>query len=169
MDHFDGINLKRVRRIASPGQANEMLREIEMNSTMSHKYVVLECSALMAKQIIVDHVRDIYMSTRNYHFLITQIVMEDYFDGEGSPAMSSPVEFSALNITGFILERNIRTESKQYANFIKPFLQRGTSGGGGQSSTLNGKSGQASSAGPAWQDTILSVCSLCRITLGLSH
>ena len=112
-----GVHLRAARRFTTAADANAILRNIELNATMSHKYVLLECGPLVARAIIVAHVQDILMSRRNYHFLLPSLVMADYFDFDQTP------EFSALNITGFQMERNPATKSdwKQLMNFIRTY------------------------------------------------
>ena len=112
-----GLYLRTARRFSTVTEANDILRNIELNDTMSHKYVLLECGPLVARAIIVGHVQDILMSRRNYHFLLPSLVMDDYFDQEQTP------EFAALNITGFRMERNIaaKLDLKQLNNFIRSY------------------------------------------------
>ena len=40
----------------------------------SHKYVVLDCPAEMAKEIVVSHVRDVTLGKRTYHYLLSGLV-----------------------------------------------------------------------------------------------
>lgn len=80
VDHNRTLELRAVKRFANTSEANEYLREIEFNSTTDKKYVILECDAIKAKSIIITHVRDIYMGKRNFHFLLTSLVMDDYLN-----------------------------------------------------------------------------------------
>jgi hypothetical protein len=79
---------------------------------MDRKYVILECDALKAKQIIINHVRDIYMGNRNFHFLLTSLVMDDYLNEQVS-------EFGAVNITGFRILKPNTQEFRQFFNMWK--------------------------------------------------
>lgn len=40
----------------------------------SHKYVVLDCSAQMSSEIIINHVKDVHLGRRNYHYLLSGLV-----------------------------------------------------------------------------------------------
>lgn len=86
------VEIKVVKRIENPEEANDFLRDLEkpdsnctqgMTSLIceSHretrKYVVLDCSADMARDIIVSHVRDVNMGRRNFHFLLTSLVSNE--------------------------------------------------------------------------------------------
>lgn len=68
------IELKAAKRINNSNDASEFLRAIEFGDKESRKYVILDCDAEIAKTIIVNHVRDIYMGRRNFHFLLTNLV-----------------------------------------------------------------------------------------------
>ncbi|XP_053207779.1 glutamate receptor 1-like [Panonychus citri] len=78
----------------------------------SRKYVVLDCDAMTAKDIIVTHVRDIYMGRRNFHFLLTSLVMDDFFN-------KHVLEFGAVNITGFRILQTYGDEYKRFFQSIK--------------------------------------------------
>ncbi|UYV60187.1 GRIA2 [Cordylochernes scorpioides] len=45
-----------------------------MREPITRKYVVLDCSASTAQEVIVNHVQNIYMGRRNYHYLLTNLV-----------------------------------------------------------------------------------------------
>ena len=76
------LQLRAVRRVTNATDAHNFLREIEFSSRYSHKYVILECDPATSTTIIINHVRDIYMGNRNFHFLLTSLVMDDYWNQE---------------------------------------------------------------------------------------
>ena len=43
-------------------------------SRYSHKYVVLDCSAQLSSEIIINHVQDVHLGRRNYHYLLSGLV-----------------------------------------------------------------------------------------------
>lgn len=55
-------------------EALRFLRSLEEQSRWDHKYIVLDCSADMAKEIVVTHVRDITLGKRTYHYLLSGLV-----------------------------------------------------------------------------------------------
>lgn len=63
-----------MKRIGNASEANDFLREIENSQPEIRKYIVLDCTAENGKAIIINHVHDIYMGRRNYHFLLTGLV-----------------------------------------------------------------------------------------------
>ncbi|KAL1438308.1 hypothetical protein MTO96_048380 [Rhipicephalus appendiculatus] len=73
--------------------ANKKL-EMELNDRESRKYVVLDSTADVARDIIINHVRDLYTGRRNFHFLLTSLVMDEYFNNQ-------ILELGVVNITGF--------------------------------------------------------------------
>lgn len=135
------VRLRAIRKFRTVLEANEILRQIEVNSTMSYKYVVLECNPLLARSIIINHVRDIYMGTRNYHFLIANLVMSDFY------AVDYISELSAINITSIRLERTAKTEMKQFANFVRFY-----------SSNFNRSNLKQGNYSLSINSTVLSVC-----------
>jgi 23S rRNA U2552 (ribose-2'-O)-methylase RlmE/FtsJ len=68
------LEIRAVKRIIDAKDAHNFLQSIELSDSQSRKYVILDCDAETAKTIIVDHVRDIYMGKRNFHFLLTSLV-----------------------------------------------------------------------------------------------
>ncbi|RWS25327.1 glutamate receptor 1-like protein, partial [Leptotrombidium deliense] len=67
------LELRAVKRIVDANDAHEFLRSLEIADPESRKYVILDSDAHTAKAIIVNHVRDIYMGRRNFHFLLTSL------------------------------------------------------------------------------------------------
>lgn len=68
------FSVQAVRRISNVSEALHFLRSLEEQSRWSNKYVVLDCSAEMAKEIVVGHVRDISLGRRTYHYLLSGLV-----------------------------------------------------------------------------------------------
>lgn len=68
------LEIRAVKRISSAKEAHDFLQSLEFENKESRKYVILDCDAETAKNIIVDHVRDIFMGKRNFHFLLTSLV-----------------------------------------------------------------------------------------------
>ncbi|XP_066945637.1 glutamate receptor 1-like [Macrobrachium rosenbergii] len=83
-----------VHRVVSTQDALRFLRTLETTNRWSNKYVVLDCGTEMAKNLIIGHVRDIHMGRRNYHYLLSGLVMDERWEEEVK-------EFGAVNITGF--------------------------------------------------------------------
>ncbi|CAG2102636.1 unnamed protein product [Medioppia subpectinata] len=123
VDQNRTLELRAVKRFANSTEANEYLRDIEFNSTNDRKYVILECDAHTAKQIIITHVRDIYMGKRNFHFLLTSLVMDDYLNEKVS-------EFGAVNITGFRILKPSTHEFRQFFNHWRKSDSTGVNGDG---------------------------------------
>ncbi|CAH1170158.1 unnamed protein product [Phaedon cochleariae] len=105
----ESFQVSTVRRISNVSEALTFLRGIEEQSRWTNKYVVLDCSAETAKEIVVSHVRDISLGRRNYHYLLSGLVMDERWESE-------VVEYGAMNITGF----RIVDSSKQN---VRDFLE----------------------------------------------
>ncbi|XP_064482160.1 glutamate receptor 1-like isoform X1 [Ornithodoros turicata] len=93
------LEVKIVRRVRNASEVHRFLRRVEDRDRQSRKYVVLDCSAQTTRQIIVNHVRDPFMGRRNYHFLLTSLIMDEF---QNNPSL----EFGAVNITGFRIVQN---------------------------------------------------------------
>uniref|UniRef100_A0A1B0DFW9 Uncharacterized protein n=1 Tax=Phlebotomus papatasi TaxID=29031 RepID=A0A1B0DFW9_PHLPP len=65
------FQVETVKRISNASEAIEFLRVLENVDRWSRKYIVLDCSTDMAKEIIVNHVRDISLGRRTYHYLLS--------------------------------------------------------------------------------------------------
>ncbi|KAJ3662103.1 hypothetical protein Zmor_006462 [Zophobas morio] len=74
MPGSESFQVSTVRRISNVTEALQFLRGLEEQSRWEHKYVVLDCSADMAKEIVVSHVRDITLGKRTYHYLLSGLV-----------------------------------------------------------------------------------------------
>lgn len=68
------FQVKTVRRINNVTDALQFLRGLEEQSRWEYKHVVLDCSADMAKDIVVGHVREISLGRRTYHYLLSGLV-----------------------------------------------------------------------------------------------
>ncbi|XP_020801640.1 glutamate receptor 1 [Drosophila serrata] len=96
------FRVQMVKRIANVTMAIDFLHTLEDLGRFSKKRIVLDCPAEMAKEIIVQHVRDIKLGRRTYHYLLSGLVMDNHWP-------SDVVEFGAINITGFrIVDSNRR-------------------------------------------------------------
>ncbi|XP_057665417.1 glutamate receptor 1-like isoform X2 [Diorhabda carinulata] len=96
-----------VRRINNVSEALSFLRGIEEHSRWTNKYVVLDCSTDTAKEIVVNHVRDISLGRRNYHYLLSGLVMDERWESE-------VVEYGAINITGFRIVDSFKPYVKEF-------------------------------------------------------
>lgn len=63
-----------VKRINNASEAIEFLQKIEQLNRWSKKYVVLDCPTEMAKEIVKNHVRDVSLGKRTYHYLLSGLV-----------------------------------------------------------------------------------------------
>nr|QGW50658.1 ionotropic receptor 16 [Propsilocerus akamusi] len=98
-----------VKRINNASEAIEFLKKIEMLNRWSRKYVVLDCPTEMAKEIVKNHVRDVTLGKRTYHYLLSGLIMDERWESE-------IIEYGAINITGFrILDTHKR--------YVKEFLE----------------------------------------------
>ena len=88
---------------------SEFLLLLEKRDRDSVKHVVLDCSAQLAKDIIVQHVRSVHLGRRNYHYLMSGLVVDDYWD-------KNVVEYGAINMTGL---RLVNTDSYYARDFLK--------------------------------------------------
>ncbi|KAH8302025.1 hypothetical protein KR044_001958 [Drosophila immigrans] len=96
------FRVQMVKRIANVTMAIEFLHTMEDLGRFSKKRIVLDCPAEMAKEIIIQHVRDVKLGRRTYHYLLSGLVMDNHWP-------SDVVEFGAINITGFrIVDTNRR-------------------------------------------------------------
>ena len=63
-----------VKRINNASEAIDFLRKIESLNRWSRKFVVLDCPTDMAKEIVINHVRDVNLGKRTYHYLLSGLV-----------------------------------------------------------------------------------------------
>lgn len=63
-----------VHRITNVSEAMSFLKGLEDLSRFEPKYIVLDCSAQMAKEIVINHVRDVSLGKRTYHYLLSGLV-----------------------------------------------------------------------------------------------
>eukprot|EP00094_Tigriopus_californicus_P004677 TCALIF_04499-PA protein Name:"Similar to GluRIA Glutamate receptor 1 (Drosophila melanogaster)" AED:0.23 eAED:0.23 QI:77/0.88/0.9/1/1/0.9/10/441/909 len=98
-----------VRKISTAKEAIEFLLELEKINRNSYKRVVLDCPATIAKSILVSHVQNIHLGRRNFHYLMSGLVLDDHWD-------SGVAEYGAINVTGFRL-------INPKADFAKQFLE----------------------------------------------
>lgn len=70
----ESFQVENVKRIVNSSDAIAFLRVLEDQSRWSNKYLVLDCSTEMAKQIVVSHVRDVTLGRRTYFYLLSGLV-----------------------------------------------------------------------------------------------
>lgn len=136
----ESFQVELVKRISNVSQAIEFLHTLEQIGRFSKKHIVLDCPTEMAKQILIQHVRDLRLGRRTYHYLLSGLVsvcvcvwcnaklllmcsicvcflrlllqvMDDRWESE-------IIEFGAINITGFrIVDTNRRLVREFYDNW----------------------------------------------------
>ena len=74
------FHIEMVKRISSVSEAIDFLHSLEKQNRDSIKHVLLDCSANLAKEIIVQHVRSVHLGRRNYHYMMSGLVLDDYWD-----------------------------------------------------------------------------------------
>ncbi|XP_023178755.1 glutamate receptor 1 isoform X3 [Drosophila hydei] len=127
------FRVQMVKRIANVTMAIEFLHTMEDLGRFSKKRIVLDCPAEMAKEIIIQHVRDVKLGRRTYHYLLSGLVMDNHWP-------SDVVEFGAINITGF---RIVDTNRRALRDFhdsrkrLEPASGAGTAGGGGSQPAIS--------------------------------
>ncbi len=104
------FHIEIVRKVSTANEAIEFLLTLEKQNRDSVKHVILDCSATMAKDIIVQHVRSVHLGRRNFHYLMSGLVLDDYWDEQ-------IVEYGAINVTGLRLVR-------QDSFYARTFLQK---------------------------------------------
>jgi ionotropic glutamate receptor len=84
------------QKIGSAREAIDFLLELERVNRNSLKRVMLDCPAAMAKEILINHVNNVHLGRRNFHYLMSSLILDDDWD-------SQVAEFGAVNVTGFRL------------------------------------------------------------------
>ncbi len=93
-------------KVSTPAEAIQFLLELERINRNSLKRVVLDCPESVAKQILRDHVGNIKLGRRNFHYLLSGLVLEDSWD-EGV------AEYGAINVTGLKLFNEHRGDASR--------------------------------------------------------
>uniref|UniRef100_A0A336MVV7 CSON005520 protein n=1 Tax=Culicoides sonorensis TaxID=179676 RepID=A0A336MVV7_CULSO len=106
------FHIDAVQRITTATEAINYLRQIESVDRWGQKYVVLDCLADTAKNIIIQHVRDVQLGKRTYHYLLSGLIMDTDWE-------TNVIEFSAVNITGIRLIDESRSFVKQFLDSWK--------------------------------------------------
>ncbi|CAM1319691.1 GRIA2 (predicted) [Pycnogonum litorale] len=102
------LDIRMAHRIYNASHANAILLQMERIDRESKKYIVLDCTTATAKQIIINHVRNVHMGKRNYHYLLTNLNMDEPWDPDVS-------EYTAINITGY---KVMNPNSEYFKEFI---------------------------------------------------
>lgn len=138
----ESFQVELVKRISNVSQAIEFLHTLEQIGRFSKKHIVLDCPTEMAKQILIQHVRDLRLGRRTYHYLLSGLVsvcvcvcvlhaarQSSYLCALSVCLLlllqvmddrweSEIIEFGAINITGFrIVDTNRRLVREFYDNW----------------------------------------------------
>ncbi|XP_034232443.1 glutamate receptor 1 isoform X2 [Thrips palmi] len=111
-----GFQVEMVKRVTNASEAIEFLHSLENSSKSArwtHKYIVLDCTTEMAKEIVVAHARDVQLGKRIYHYLLSGLIMDDRWE-------TDVLEYEAMNITGF---RIVDTAKKHVREFMEGWKQ----------------------------------------------
>ncbi|RWS04119.1 glutamate receptor 1-like protein, partial [Dinothrombium tinctorium] len=111
------FQLRAVKHIRSGEEGYLFLRDLEQSDKDSKKYVILECEADVARELITSHVRNIYIERRNFHFFLISLIMDDFWGAKIS-------EFGAVNVTGF---RILNRGSAVYRSFMNQWSKLNSS------------------------------------------
>lgn len=68
------FQVETVKRIANVTNAINFLKTLESLNRWSRKFIVLDCPTEMAKEIVINHVRDVSLGRRTYHYLLSGLV-----------------------------------------------------------------------------------------------
>lgn len=102
------IQLKAIRRVLDGQEGHQFLKNLDLTEKGSLKYVIVDCNLMISKDLIENHIRDIYMSRSNFHYFMTNLVLDQFIRNKNQ-------EFGAINITGF---RIINRKSPFFKTFI---------------------------------------------------
>ncbi|XP_050683641.1 glutamate receptor 1-like [Leptidea sinapis] len=90
------FHVSMVKHITRAQDAVDFLAALEIVDRWSNKYIVLDSSSDMAKEIIVKHAQDLRLGRRTYHYFLCGFVLDEIWD-------KSVNEYGTINITGFRL------------------------------------------------------------------
>ncbi|XP_023943017.1 glutamate receptor 1-like [Bicyclus anynana] len=101
-----------VKRIYNATDTIDFLLALEKDDRWSIKHIVLDCNAKNAKTILVEHVRNVHLGRRTYHYILSGLVMDDHWENEVT-------EYGAVNITGFRIVDNSRKTVKDFLDGLR--------------------------------------------------
>ena len=90
------FHVEMVKKIDSVKDGLQFLLELERINRNSLKRILLDCPANIAQELLVSHVNNVHLGRRNFHYLMSSLVLEDEWD-------RSVVEYGAINVTGLRL------------------------------------------------------------------
>ncbi|UYV60186.1 GRIA2 [Cordylochernes scorpioides] len=124
------LRMRAVKRVRNASEVNEFFREIEKEDIKSKKYVVLDLKPETARNVIVLHLKDIYMGRRNYHFLLTGLVMDESWNND-------ILKHGAINVTAFQILQNNRPEVRLFLSHWKELKPHTWPGAGNKNITAD--------------------------------
>ncbi|KAI5647011.1 receptor family ligand binding region domain-containing protein [Phthorimaea operculella] len=101
-----------VKRINNVSEAMEFLMALEQHDRWGFKRIVLDCNAKNAKNILVEHVRNVQLGRRTYHYMLSGLVMDDHWENE-------VIEYGAVNITGFRIVDHSRKIVRDFMDGVR--------------------------------------------------
>ncbi|CAL4083950.1 unnamed protein product, partial [Meganyctiphanes norvegica] len=101
------FRIRQVRQVHTAKDAIDIYRSIENQDRYSKKYIVLDCSEKLSKEIIIKHIQDYRLGRRTYHYLLPGLVFD-------IPWEDNIEEYGAVNITGFRLVDHFRPNVQEF-------------------------------------------------------
>lgn len=129
---YESFHVETVKRISNVGDAIKFLRTLEEINRYNNKFIVLDCSTELAKEIVINHVRDITLGRRNYHYLLSGLVMDDRWESE-------VIEYGAINITGFRIIDSSKSNVREFIDGWKNLDPNLSQGAGKESISVSNK------------------------------
>jgi len=106
--------IQTARKIKTSNDAIEFIKQLEHMDREAIKHIVLDCPAHIAKEIVFKHVQTVMLGRRNYHYLMSGLVLDDKWD-------STVEEFGAINMTGL---RIVQYGTNLARDFFKGFSSK---------------------------------------------
>lgn len=110
-----------VRRVENYKEAIQFLQTLESIDRYGRKFVVLDCSASLASEIIIQHVKDVHLGRRNYHYLLSGLVRKGRITIENIINDSNDKEMTArVAVINRIVDRQKRRGVPSYKRPERP-------------------------------------------------
>lgn len=107
------VQLKYIKKISNKSEADAALNYNQQTDTAFEKYVILDCNAALAQEIVINHIQNVYMGKRNYHFLVTELTLEE-------PWSQKILEAKSVLVSGF---RILSPENQDLITFSQTWRQ----------------------------------------------
>lgn len=105
-----------ILKVNQSEEAQVYIRKLDYSKNYRNLHVILDMKAELAREIIVRHVHDFHVGKSNFHFLMTDLVFDEFWT-------QNTTEMGSVKVTGFRMVLSNNTAAKHFYSFLRQSIK----------------------------------------------